>query len=207
MTLRNLLRAFKRGERSFEGVTPKLVVVGLGNPGPRYRNTRHNVAWWCIDELERRIGAKCARANSDTELAEGYLENEPVAIAKPTTFVNLSGKAVLYLARRYSVPPEQLLVVVDDMDIAPGKIRLRRGGSPGGHNGLKSITQSLGSRDFPRLRIGIGRPPQRGAEIDYVLATLPPAEREAVEDAVLRAADAVISILRDGLEAAMGRYN
>lgn len=207
MTLRRLVRSIKRGGRAAGWQRPDLIVVGIGNPGPRYRNTRHNVGWWCVDELAHRAGAAFERRNPHAELAETFLRGMSVAIAKPRTYVNRSGEAVEYLLRRYNASARGLMVVLDDMDLDPGKIRIRKKGSPGGHNGLKSISSTLGTDEYLRVRIGIGRPQLRGDEIDYVLGTFPPDDRTKAEAAAGRAADAVEAILLQGVGRAMNEFN
>ena len=186
---------------------PDLIVLGLGNPGPKYKNTRHNVGWWCMDELEARSNIKIGRGHRHTNLGEGYLAGFPIALAKPQTFMNKSGDSALYLADRYNTDPSRLIVITDDMAIAPGKIRIRSQGGNGGHNGLKSINQRLGTQEFTRIRIGVGRPFDRADELEWVLKSFPPDDLNLVKEAVLKAADAVESILIDGLDRAMNKFN
>ncbi len=186
---------------------PALVVVGLGNPGSQYADTRHNVGFWCVDYLARAYSIAFTRRQRLAQIGEGVIEGRQVALAKPRTYVNLSGQAVKYLLDRYGVTPQELLVIYDDMDLPPGKLRLRPRGSAGGHNGIKSIIEATGTQEFPRLRIGIGRPAEGQDWKDYVLGQMSPEERKLAEEAVARAAQAVVSVLTEGVAAAMNRFN
>ena len=186
---------------------PEMVVVGLGNPGEDYRNTRHNAGAWCLDELARRCGVNLRRIDPRVTAAITTLAGRRIVLAVPRTYMNESGHAVGRLVRKYGVSPAELLVLVDDMDLAPGKMRIRANGSAGGHNGLRSIVGVIGSTEFARVRIGVGRPATRGREIDHVLGPLSREDRALVDDAVKRAADSVESILTDGIASAMNRFN
>jgi PTH1 family peptidyl-tRNA hydrolase len=183
-----------------------LLVVGLGNPGRRYEQTRHNVGWLVADELARRLGGSW-KSKFSGKLAEVRLEGQKLALLKPETFMNDSGRSVAAAARFFKVDPEALLVVHDDVDLEPGRLQARAGGGLAGHNGLRSLAQSLGSQDFVRLRIGVGRP-GRGdprSVADYVLSPFAP--EEDVGSLVARSADAVETLARDGVEAAQQRFN
>jgi len=182
-------------------------VVGLGNPGPRYRDTYHNVGFEVVDELARRHGADFGNAPADALLARPRRLADDVLLAKPLTFMNLSGRAVGALARYYRVDAGDVLVVVDDVNLPAGRLRLRGQGSAGGHNGLASIIEGLGTDAFPRLRVGVGRGDPRRELADHVLGRIPPEERQVLREAVDRAADAVETFLARGLEAAMNEYN
>ena len=186
---------------------PALVIVGLGNPGPEYSGTRHNAGFWCIDALADRHGITLGRRNRSAIIGEGEIEDESAVLVKPRTYVNRSGAAISYLKARYSLPAEKLLVVCDDINLAPGKLRLRRKGSAGGHNGIKSVIEAAGSQDFPRLRIGVGRPPEGTGQIEHVIGPMDPGDREVVDDAVERAADAIACLLSEGIDETMSRYN
>ncbi len=208
MRLRKLFtRGGKKAARPDGWQSPELIVVGLGNPGARYRNTRHNVGWWCVEELARRSGIGFGHGNRHTDLGEGYLRGVQITLARPLTFMNRSGDAVSYLLRRYNATPRLLVVLADDMALPPGKLRVRPGGGAGGHNGLKSIISVTGTNEFTRVRIGIGRPFDRGDEIDHVLTTFPPDELERVKEAIARAADAVEILATEGVEHAMNAFN
>ncbi len=208
MRLRKLFtRGGKKAARPDGWQSPELIVVGLGNPGARYRNTRHNVGWWCVEELARRSGIGFGRGNRHTDLGEGYLRGIQITLARPLTFMNKSGDAVSYLLRRYNATPRQLVVLADDMALLPGRLRVRPQGGAGGHNGLKSIISVTGTNEFTRVRIGIGRPFDRGDEIDHVLTTFPPDELEQVKEAIARAADAVEIIATEGVDHSMNVFN
>ena len=202
-----LLRSEERERLEYASARKPLIVVGLANPGAKYRGTRHNVGAMCVDELARRAGARLENKVRDTELAETEIGEAPAIIARPITFVNESGKSVRNVLRKFNAEPDRLLLVVDDMDLKIGRLRLRAGGSSGGHNGLKSVRQVTGTDDFPRLRIGVGRPPAGSDPIQHVLGRFRPDERELMEAAVNRAADAVEAIQREGLDKAMETYN
>lgn len=184
------------------------VVVGLGNPGRRYERTRHNVGFEVLDRLGGKPGVTFRRSwRFPARLGTVCAEGEELLLVKPETFMNRSGLAVAPLLRKRGLAPADLIVVLDDADLEVGRLRIRPKGSAGGHRGLQSIVQELGTEAFTRLRIGIGRGAGGEELVDFVLATFAPAERAAVDEAVGRAADAVRAIVRDGVERAMNRYN
>jgi PTH1 family peptidyl-tRNA hydrolase len=197
------VRLFRRGERAS---TLNLLLAGLGNPGREYERTRHNVGWLVLDELARRHGGSW-RSKFSGSLAEVRLGDTRLALLRPETYMNESGRSVGAAARFFKVEPERLLVVHDDVDLEPGRLQARRGGGLAGHNGLRSLAQHLGSQDFLRLRIGVGRP-GRGdprSVSDWVLSGFSP--EEDVEALVTRSADAAEAIANEGLEAAQARFN
>jgi len=181
------------------------LIVGLGNPGKAYADSRHNVGFRCVDRFARLNHIPLTRRQQRSKAGTGVVAETEVVVAKPRTFMNLSGEAVGRLVRRFGVPLEDLLVIHDDMDLPPGKVRIRQRGGSAGHNGVKSIIDSLGSQDFPRIRVGIGRPD--GDEVSYVLSDFTAEEKQVIEEAVSTAADAIHCILTEGIEAAMNRYN
>ena len=183
------------------------IVIGLGNPGREYAATRHNVGHWCIDRLAELHSIGRFRRSRLAEVAEATIGGRRVVLAKPRTYVNESGRAVASLMSKYRAAPGDLLVVYDEMDLPVGGIRLRARGGSGGHNGMKSIIDAVGTQEFPRLRIGVGRPRHSGDEIGHVLGSMPRQERAKVDDAVSRAAEAVEAVLQDGVEDAMNRFN
>jgi len=197
------VRLFRRGEAAS---TLDLLVSGLGNPGREYERTRHNVGWLVVDELARRQGGSF-RSKFSGQLAETRLDDLRIALLKPETYMNESGRSLGAAARFFKVDPDALLVVHDDVDLEPGRLQARLGGGLAGHNGLRSIAQALGSKDFLRLRIGVGRPGRgdRRSVSDYVLA--PFDVEEDVEELVSRSADAVELMAREGLERTQARYN
>lgn len=182
------------------------LIVGLGNPGKEYSDTRHNVGFRCVDELARRHGLRWERPRLKAEQARGTIGGLDVVLAKPQTFMNLSGTSVVQLVKWYKVEPDRLLIIHDDMDIPFGQLRLRGEGSAGGQNGLASIIQQLRSNAVPRLRIGIGRP-QWGEPKDFVLTRFGKEQGAELPDLLGRAADAAETWLADGLLAAMNRFN
>src|SRR5262245_61690567 len=196
----------RRRESASSASSLDLLVAGLGNPGREYERHRHNIGHMVADELARRHGASW-RGKFSGRLAEMRLDDRRLALLEPETFMNDSGRSVGAAVRFFKVDPDSLLVVHDEVDLEPGRLQARRGGGLAGHNGLRSIAQALGTQDFLRLRIGVGRP-GRGdpREVsDYVLSSFDP--EEDVEALVRRAADAVETIARDGLEAAQQRFN
>jgi PTH1 family peptidyl-tRNA hydrolase len=184
-----------------------LAVVGLGNPGPRYACTRHNVGFRVVDRLRRRHGLPAFASTGPLELSRGRCAGRPVALARPTTYMNRSGEAVRALLELEPVPVEALLVVADDVYLPPGRLRLRRRGGDGGHNGLRSIIESIGSREFPRLRIGIGGDADPAGLSDHVLGEFSDAESAIIERAIVEAVEAVETVLGAGIGEAMNRFN
>jgi peptidyl-tRNA hydrolase, PTH1 family len=183
------------------------LVIGLGNRGSEYRHTRHNIGWMCLDELERRGRFGRERREGPARIREGSLEGYDVVTARPQTFMNLSGRAGVHLTARLGITPPDVIVVHDDADLPLGRLRLRRGGSAGGQRGVQSLIDAWRSQDFVRVRIGIGRPRDDGDLVDHVLDGFLPDERPIATAAVTRAADAIISVMRDGLDEAMTRFN
>jgi PTH1 family peptidyl-tRNA hydrolase len=182
--------------------------IGLGNPGPRYEATRHNCGFFVVDELARRAGVNVKIRECQSLTARVRIFEQQVLLVKPQTFMNLSGAAVEQLVNKYAIErPERILVISDDLALPLGRIRVRRGGSAGGHNGLKSIIASLGTQDFPRLRLGIAPDHPISDTADFVLAGFARSERETVREMVARAADAAEVLCHDGIEKAMSQYN
>ena len=184
------------------------LIVGLGNPGEKYENTRHNVGFMVADEIGERQHAPIQKLKFRALTNIFTISGEKVLVMKPVTYMNLSGEAVRQAADFYKVPPDHVLVVLDDTALAVGKLRVRRGGSAGGHNGLKSIIQHLGTDQFPRLRVGVGEKPHPDYDLaDWVLGRFTGEDKKAIDAAVKRAADGVECILKDGLEQGMNRFN
>ncbi len=183
------------------------IVVGLGNPGAKYRGTRHNVGYEVVAELAKRHGGGPPSLKHEAEIVEIFVEGEKILLVAPQTFMNLSGRSVWPLVDFYKLPVSDLLIVCDDLNLDVGRLRLRASGSAGGQNGLKHIIQQLGSEEFPRLRIGIGRPPGRMNAADYVLARFFPEERDIMDEAVLSAADGVELWIKQGCGKAMNVVN
>ena len=181
--------------------------MGLGNPEPQYLRTRHNAGWWLVDLLAERHGIDIKRAHSTTRLGIGRIEGHTIALAKPRTYVNRSGAAVSYLLTRFGVDRDQLLVVYDEIALDAGKLRLRPRGSAAGHNGMKSVIDALGSQEFKRLRIGVGQPPPGTDRVGWVLGEMSSEDQRLVDDAIHRAADAIVSLMEGGVDTAMNRFN
>ena len=183
------------------------LIVGLGNPGPKYATTRHNAGFLVVDLLAARAGARFKAHRGRCDVVEWNLTGVPVVLAKPKAYMNESGGPIVAIARFYKVPVERITLVHDDLDLPFGALRLKRGGGDGGHNGLRSASAALGSRDYARVRFGIGRPPGRQDPADFVLREFAAVERKELGFVVDRAADSVEALVRDGLEAAQNAYN
>jgi len=186
------------------------LVVGLGNPGKEYAANRHNVGFMVADLLASRVGAKFGRSKrTQAGVAEGRLGfgGPKLILAKPLTFMNLSGAPVVALSQFFKVPVEQVLAVHDELDVPFGQVRAKRGGGEGGHNGLRSMSKSLGSKEYARVRFGIGRPPGRQDPADYVLSDFSAVERKELEFLVDRAADVVEAVVLEGVEWAQNKYH
>lgn len=183
------------------------VIVGLGNPGPRYRHTRHNFGFMVLERLGQKLGASAEREKHQGLLCEARHGAEKLLLVRPLTFMNRSGDCVAPVVRNTIFTPADLLVVTDDIHLPLGKMRLRAGGSAGGHNGLKSLIERLGTPDFHRLRLGVGDDRHSDDLADHVLAKFLPDERDLVEETTERAAEAVLCWITDGVERAMNQYN
>ena len=184
------------------------LVVGLGNPGPKYEWTRHNMGFLVIDQLADRADIPVQKLKFQALTNTALIGGQSVLLMKPTTYMNLSGQAVGQAARFYKIPPERVLVISDDVALPQGKLRIRRSGSAGGHNGLKDIIAHLGSDQFPRVKVGVGGKPHPDSDMaDWVLSTFTGADRKAMEESIVRAADAVTCLLEQGVDKAMAKYN
>lgn len=183
------------------------LVVGLGNPGRKYARTRHNIGFEVLAEFARRHAAAAPRTDFEAEVTEVAIDGERVILAAPQTYMNLSGRSVRRVVDFYKLPLEHLLVVCDDLNLPPGRLRLRAAGSAGGQKGLQNIIEQLGTEQFSRLRLGIGRPPPPIDAVDYVLMRIPSGEREILQRAVEDAAGAVEAWVRKGVAAAMNEVN
>ncbi len=202
-----LFPLFGRPKKEESGAVTWLI-VGLGNPGQKYIDTRHNAGFHLLDTLARQYNSfRFDEKRGKALLARAELEGVKVALVKPQTYMNLSGESVGAIARFYKVSPDRILVVVDDLDLPLATLRLRPKGGAGGHKGMQSIIQHLGTQDFPRLRLGIGRPPGQMPVEAYVLQSFKPTEWEAMLNTYGRAVDAVKTIVTVGLEQAMNEFN
>jgi peptidyl-tRNA hydrolase, PTH1 family len=192
---------------------PMKLVVGLGNPGSEYASNRHNIGFSCVNRLSKIIRADFEKKEGLARVAHGKINGTDVVLARPQTFMNLSGEAVAKLVTRYRLKPEDIIVIHDDMDLNLGQIRIRQGGSSGGHKGIVSIIDELGTESFIRVRIGVGHPeseePQqkKAAVVNFVLEDFSPEELEVINKTIPRACQAIKTIVNDGLEAAMNRFN
>lgn len=183
------------------------LIVGLGNPGAQYAHTRHNVGFDVLHTLARRLDVSITRQKDNALVGECFYHGQKLILALPQTFMNLSGQAVVALARWYRVEPENLLTVYDDIDLAQGALRIRKNGSAGTHNGMRSVVAELGYDDFPRLRVGVGERKPGYALADWVLSHYSPQEQELADKAYALAADAVLEYVDNGIESAMCKYN
>lgn len=196
------------GDRPRRGTPADLLVVGLGNPGSEYDGTRHNVGFAVIDLLERRHGGRLKAGKERALVDEVRIGGRRVALAKPTTFMNLSGESVAPLVRRFGIDePSNLVIVHDELDLPTGTVRVKIGGGLAGHNGLRSIKAHLHDDGFVRVRLGVGRPPSKEHGADHVLRRVGKADREVLDVAIAEAADAVELIVADGPDVAMNRVN
>ncbi|TCP56369.1 PTH1 family peptidyl-tRNA hydrolase [Tamaricihabitans halophyticus] len=189
------------------GAGERILLAGLGNPGPRYAGNRHNVGFLVVDELAARLGGKFKAHKCGADILEGRLGGAQVALVRPRSFMNLSGSAVAGAARFFKVSPAGIVVVHDELDLPFEAVRLKLGGGENGHNGLRSISKSLSTKDYFRVRVGVGRPPGRMDPADYVLRDFSPVERKELAFVVDRAADATEALLRGGLAAAQNAFH
>lgn len=183
------------------------VLVGLGNPGKKYEGTRHNVGWLVIGELAIRHGAARPKVKFEAEISEVSVAGQKLVLVAPQTYMNASGRSVRQLVDFYQIAPADVLVVCDDINLPLGKLRIRRSGSSGGQKGLENVIQHLGTQEVPRLRIGVGQPPEGRDSADYVLDRFGKAEMREIEPAVRSAADAVEAWVSEGVDRAMNRFN
>ena len=193
---------------SFKKAGPvEWLVVGLGNPGPKYEWTRHNVGFLVVDELAERASIPVQKLKYKALTNTTVIGGQSVLLMKPTTYMNLSGESVGQAARFYKIPPERVLVISDDVALPQGKLRIRRSGSAGGHNGLKNIIAHLGTQEFPRIKVGVGDKPKKMDLADYVLSRFSKEDRAAMEDAFKEAAKAVEVMITEGMDTAMNQFN
>jgi PTH1 family peptidyl-tRNA hydrolase len=190
-----------------EAETQTFVLVGLGNPGREYRQTRHNVGFMVIDELCQQFNLHLSRMQAKALVGNGILEGRKVILAKPQTFMNLSGKSVASLVKFYKIPLSQLLIVLDDLDLPLGMLRMRPGGGSAGNKGLMSIIEHLGTEEFPRMRLGIGRPPGQKNGADYVLQNFQNGDMELVKEVLAKASKAAQTFIANGIDQAMNQFN
>ena len=184
------------------------LIVGLGNPGKQYERTRHNAGFRAIDALAQSLGCKIDKGKFQGLYGQTTYQSKKLFLLKPQTFMNLSGRSVLQLSSYYSIPPQQIIVLFDDISLEPGRLRIRADGSAGGHNGIKSIIQELGSQEFPRVKIGVGAKPHPEQDLaDWVLSSFSATEEKALAAALPQAGDAALCIIDKGVPEAANRFN
>ena len=183
------------------------LIIGLGNPGKEYENTRHNMGFKALDVLASDTGIEIKKSKFQSLLGKGKINGEKVILCKPQTYMNLSGNAARECAMYYDVPRENVIVIYDDMDLPIESIRIRKAGGPGTHNGMKSVVQQLGITDFPRIRIGIGAAREDEDVIDRVIGKVPKSEQAMLDEAARKAAEAALDIIRIGIDNAMNKHN
>lgn len=183
------------------------LIVGLGNPESDYDRTRHNMGFHVINELAKEYGIDIARKKFNSEYEKTMIEGQKVLLVKPQTFMNASGESVIDFVNFYKIELDKVIVIYDDIDIEPGKIRIRKSGSPGTHNGMKSVVHFLNSEDFPRIRVGIGKPEENEDIIEYVIGSVPEEEKKTLEEGVIKAKNAVVELLKNGIDVAMNQFN
>ena len=183
------------------------LIVGLGNPEEEYSKTRHNMGFNAINKIAEQYGIKVNKSKFQGLYESAIIEGKKVMLIKPQTYMNLSGECIKQFVDFYKIPNEDILVIYDDMDIEPGKIKIRKKGGAGGHNGMKSIIKMLGTEEFARIRTGIGRPEHSGDDINYVIGAIPEEEIPKLQEGVEKAKEAVIEILKNGIDSAMNKLN
>lgn len=183
------------------------IIAGLGNPGLKYRNTRHNVGFNTIDVLSEKYGINVKQLKHKALIGDGYVGDKRVLLVKPQTYMNASGESIRDIIEWYKIPIENLILIYDDVDLPLGKLRVRRGGSAGTHNGMKSVIYHLQLDNFPRIRIGIDKAPEHIDIIEHVLGKFTKDEKDVIRDSIIKAAEAVVTIIKLGVDEAMVRFN
>jgi len=183
------------------------LIIGLGNPEKDYANTRHNMGVDVINKLAKQYDLEIAKKKFESEYETAIIEGEKVVLIKPQTFMNSSGEAVKAFIQFYKVDLKNVIVIYDDIDIEVGKIKVRKSGSPGSHNGIKSVTHFLSDENFPRIRIGIGKPDEDVDLVEHVLGAIPDEERKLLDEAIEKAKNAIVELLQNGIDSAMNKYN
>ena len=183
------------------------VIVGLGNPEPEYSNTRHNMGFDTINKIAKKYNIEFSKTNFKGIYGTGIIEGEKVILLKPQTYMNLSGESVKKIIDFYKLNTDNLIIIYDDIDIEPGIIKLRKTGGPGTHNGMKSVIKEIGTEKFPRVRVGIGKPEHKGDLINYVIGKIPEEDKKILEKSTDVAKDAVIEIIKNGMDKAMNLFN
>lgn len=205
--IRGAFAKFLRREERHDPDSTPTIIVGLGNPGSKYEGTRHNVGFWCIDRIAESYPGGSTRSHRLVHTSEQIINGHRVVLAKPRTYVNESGRAVTSLFTRYRASAANLIVVYDEMALPSGKVRIRAKGGDGGHNGMKSIIGAVGTQEFVRVRIGIGRPEGQVGDVQHVLSRPSEVERQAIDEGIELAIKAIVTTLSEGVERAMNDYN
>lgn len=183
------------------------LIVGLGNPDVEYENTRHNMGFNVIDKLAKDCDIKISQSKFKGIYKQENINGEKVIFLKPQTYMNLSGESIIQFKNFYKIPEEQIIVIYDDIDLEPGTIRIRKKGGPGTHNGMKSVVNCLQTENFIRIRVGIGKPKYKDDMINYVIGAIPEGDKQKLKEGINKAAEAVMSILEDGIDIAMNKFN
>ena len=183
------------------------LIVGLGNPEADYSKTRHNMGFNVINKIAKKYGIEVNKKKFDGLLGDGIIENKKVILLKPQTYMNLSGKSIIQVVNFYKIPLENIIVIYDDIDVDKGLIRIRKKGSCGSHNGVKSVAEELGTEEFKRIRVGIGKPEHENDMINYVIGAIDEEDEEKLDDGVEKAKDALIEILKSNIDIAMNKFN
>lgn len=183
------------------------IIVGLGNPEEEYSNTRHNMGFDTINKIAEQYKIKISKTNFKGKYGNGIIENEKVILLKPQTYMNLSGESIKEIIQFYKIETNKLIIIYDDIDIDTGIIKIRKTGGPGTHNGMKSVIKEIGTQDFIRIRIGIGKPEHKEDLINYVIGGIPKEEREKLDKGIDLAKDAVIEVIKNGVDIAMNKFN
>ena len=183
------------------------LIVGLGNPEEEYSNTRHNMGFDTINKLANEYNIKINKNKFKGLCGSGIIENEKVILLKPQTYMNLSGESIKEAMAFYKIKSENIIVIYDDIDIEPGMIKIRKKGGPGGHNGMKSVISEIDTQNFPRIRIGIGKPENKGQLIEYVIGKMPQTDKDILEKATILGKEAILEIIKNGVDIAMNKFN
>ena len=183
------------------------IIVGLGNPEEDYSNTRHNMGFDTINKIAKQYNIEISKTNFKGQYGTGMIENEKVILLKPQTYMNLSGESVKEILQFYKLSTDKLIIIYDDIDIEAGIIKLRKTGGPGNHNGMKSVIKEIETQNFPRIRVGIGKPEHKGDLINYVIGKIPEHEKEVLDKSTTLAKDATIEIIKNGIDIAMNKFN
>ena len=183
------------------------LIVGLGNPEEEYNRTRHNMGFNVINKLAEQLKIDVNKKKFDAWYGDANIENEKVILLKPQTYMNLSGKSIIQVVNFYKLNPDNIIIVYDDMDVEPGKIKIRKKGGAGTHNGMKSVVNELNTEDFIRVRVGIGKPIYKDDMINYVIGAIPEEEQKLLQQGVDKAKDAILEILKNGIDIAMNKFN